>query len=143
MADGGAVADGDGRAARVDGSSGEAVACAAGGVLTPARPIVLPEIFDGTQSWDEWVFHFESVATVNGWDETDKLKWLRVCVTGRAQKALHLLPEAAWGTYTTMKTALKACFDPESRHTRYQAEFQARRKRAAEEGGGRLGGPCR
>ena len=133
VADGGAVADGDGSAAaRVDGGSGEAVARAAGGVSTPARPVVLPEIFDGTKSWDEWVFHFESVAAVNGWDETDKLKWLRVRVTGRAQKALHLLPEAARGTYTTTKTALKARFDPESRHTRYQAEFQARRKRAAE-----------
>ena len=48
------------------------------------------------------------------------------------QKALHLPPETSTGTYAAVRAALKARFDPESRHTRYQAEFQARRKRATE-----------
>ena len=97
-----------------------------------ARPVVLPETFDGTQNWDEWVFHFENVAAVNGWTDADKLKWLRVRVTGRAQKALHLLPEASRETYRAAQAALKARFDPESRHTRFQAEFQTRRRKANE-----------
>ena len=96
------------------------------------RPVVLPETFDGNKSWDEWIFHFESVAAVNGWNDEDKLKWLRVRMTGRAQKALHLLPEASRETYTAVKAALKARFDPASRHTRYQAEFQTRRKKPSE-----------
>ena len=57
-----------------------------------ARPLVLPETFDGTGSWSDWCFHFENVATMNGWDSAQKLQWLRVRVTGRAQKALHHLP---------------------------------------------------
>ena len=31
------------------------------------RPIVMPETFDGsTGGWEDWVEHFERVATVNG-----------------------------------------------------------------------------
>ena len=60
-----------------------------------ARPVVLPETFDGTKNWDEWFFHFKNMAVVNGWCDADKLKWLRVRVTGRAQKALHLLPKVS------------------------------------------------
>ena len=100
--------------------------------VSAARPVVLPETFDGTRNWDEWFFHFENVAAVNGWSDADKLKWLRVRVTGRAQKALHLLPETSRETYEATRAALKARFDPESRRTRYQAELQTRRKKASE-----------
>ena len=60
-------------------------------------PLVIPEIFDGTGSWSDWSFHFENVAAVNGWNDAQNLQWLRVRVTGRAQKALHRLtgPAAA------------------------------------------------
>ena len=117
-----------------EGTTAASAGPGAGGahIPNPARPVVLPETFDGSKDWNEWVFHFESVATVNGWTDEDKLRWLRVRVTGRAQKALHLLPKALQGTYAATKAALKARFDPESRHTRYQAEFQARRKKATE-----------
>ena len=94
-----------------------------------ARPLVLPETFDGTGSWSEWCYHFENVAAVNGWDGAQKLQWLRVRVTGRAQKALHRLAVA---TYEATRDALTARFEPVSRHTRYQAEFQLRRKKSAE-----------
>ena len=69
--------------------------------------MVLPETFDGTKNWDEWIFHFESGAAVNEGDNADKLKWLHVHMTGRAQKALHLLPEATRATYAATKIALK------------------------------------
>ena len=41
-----------------------------------ARPLVLPEVYDGTGTWDEWAFHFENVSAVNHWDDVNKLKWL-------------------------------------------------------------------
>jgi hypothetical protein len=81
---------------------------------TAARPLVLPEPFDGTGSWSDWWFHFENVSAVNGWDDTQKLQWLRVRLTGRSQKALLRLP----GPDKTRK-ALKERFEPESRRTRY------------------------
>ena len=89
------------------------------------RPVVLPETFDGTKNWDDWYLHFENVAAVNGWDDAEKLKWLRVRLTGRAQKALHRLPEASRATYEAALTALKARFEPDSRQARYHAELQS------------------
>ena len=97
-----------------------------------ARPLVLPETFDGTGSWSDWCFHFENVAAVNGWSDAQKLQWLRVRVTGRAQKALHRLPAPASVTYEATRDALRARFEPDSRQTRYLAEFQSRRKKAGE-----------
>ena len=96
------------------------------------RPLVLPEPFDGVRSWGDWWFNFENVSTVNGWDDSQKLQWLRVRLTGRAQKALHRLPGPVASSYEATRDALKARFEPESRHTRYQAEFQTRRKKAGE-----------
>ena len=49
-----------------------------------SKPVVLPEIFDGTATCEEWYFHFDNVATVNGWTDKQKLQWLRVRLTGRA-----------------------------------------------------------
>ena len=102
------------------------------GTAGVTKPVVLPETFDGIKSWDDWYFHFENVAAVNGWSDEQKLKWLRVRLTGRAQKALHRIPEASRTTYEATRAALKARFDPESRQTRYRAEFQTRRKKASE-----------
>ena len=42
------------------------------------KPIVLPDTFTGEASWDDWICHFENVADVNGWDDNQKLKFLKV-----------------------------------------------------------------
>ena len=66
----------------VDGAAEAGAGTGGAHIPTTARPVVLPEIFDGSKSW--------GVAAVNGWDDADKLKWLHVRVTERAQKALHI-----------------------------------------------------
>ena len=43
-----------------------------------SKPPVLPEIYNREKSWDEWIDHFNSVASVCEWDNEAKLKWLRV-----------------------------------------------------------------
>ena len=50
--------------------------------------------------------------------------WLRVRLTGQAQKALHRLHEASRVTYETTRTALKPRFVPDSRQVRYYAELR-------------------
>ena len=62
-----------------------------GRLTTATRPLVLPEAFDRTGSWDEWNFHFECRSC----------KWL-----GRRPKT------------PTTREAFKARFEPESSHTR-------------------------
>ena len=57
------------------------------------RPLVLPEPFCGEASLSDWVDHFENVAAVNGWETPEKLLWLKVRLTGRAQSAFKRFPE--------------------------------------------------
>ena len=93
-----------------------------------SKPVVMPEIFDRTKSWEDWKFHFDNVAAVNRWDDAQKLAWLCVRLTGCAQKALQRLPDAARATYAVTCAALKARFDPVSHQTWYQAELQTSRQ---------------
>ncbi len=97
-----------------------------------ARPVVLPDTFSGEGSWTEWKYHFENVAKVNEWNEAKKLQWLRVRLTGRAQTAIHRITGEAAASYRETLAALDERFEPKSRQTRYQAEFQTRRKKKTE-----------
>ena len=97
-----------------------------------SKPVVLPEPFNGETPWDERTIHFGNVADVNGWDADKKLQWLKVRLTGRAQKAFQRLPQASRATFNLAKEALTERFEPKSRKTRYQAEFQARKKQPSE-----------
>ena len=71
------------------------------------RPLVLSDLFSGDASWDQWIYHVESDAEVNTWDGEQKLKWLKVRMTGRAQKAFQLLPAKAQGDFERAKTSLR------------------------------------
>lgn len=45
---------------------------------TATRPLVLPEKFNGTGNFNEWISHFEGIAAINKWAEDDKSLWLKV-----------------------------------------------------------------
>ena len=96
------------------------------------RPLVLPDVFTGGKNWDEWMDHFDSVAAVNGWDGEEKLKWLRVRLTGRAATTFRRLSEATRADFTAATTALRERFEPESKKELYMAEMQTRSRRATD-----------
>ena len=50
------------------------------------QPLMTPEPFNGTGSFDDWVDHFEGVAAVNEWDDTAILLWMRVKSPDRLRK---------------------------------------------------------
>ena len=67
------------------------------------RPLLLPEPFSGEASlnWDEWLVHFENCAAVNSWEsDEEKLRWIRVHRTGKAQTALQWLSGNAHTKYS-------------------------------------------
>ena len=70
-------------------------------------------------------------AAVNEWNDAKKLLWLKARLTGRAQLALQHLPEDTRDSYEGVKRAMRDRL-PQSRKGRYQAEFQARRKKQSE-----------
>ena len=84
-----------------------------------AKHLVLPEPFSGDGSWEDWSDHFEYVVAVNKWDNAAKLLWLRVRLTGKAQMACKNLPLEACNDYKASLTALKECFEPDSKQQHY------------------------
>ena len=86
------------------------------------RPLLLPEPYDGaTGSWPEW----ES--------EEEKLMWLRVRLTGKAQTAFMRFPEAIRNDYGESIKALQRRFNPDSKRELYVAELQTRRRHKDED----------
>lgn len=97
-----------------------------------AKPLVLPDTYDGSKSWDDWISHFENIADVNKWNDGIKLKWIKVCLVGRAQKAFQHHGEDAKAEYAAAKEALQSHFEPASKQTRYRAELETHRKKRDE-----------
>ena len=67
------------------------------------RPVITPEPFSGEQPWEDWIDQFESITTINGWNDEQKLIWLKVRLTGRALLAYKKFPVTA---RTTFKNAV-------------------------------------
>ena len=96
------------------------------------KPVVLPDAYTGDGSWEEWLDHFGNVAAVNKWTAEQKLLWLKVRLTGRAQRAFKQLPAVAQADYEEAIKALHERFEPESKRTLYVAEFHTRVKSKSE-----------
>ena len=92
--------------------------------------LLLLEVFSGeSQNWTEWAEHFESVVTVNKWDsDDDKLKWLKVRLTGKARTAFQKLPADIRNTYGECVKVLKLRFEPDSKKQLYVAELHTRER---------------
>ena len=97
-----------------------------------ARPLVLPEIFDGNDSFTDWICHFESVSAINGWTDDDKVLWLRVRLTGKVHVAYTRLSHETQGSYAATKEALSQRFEPPSKRQLYKVEFESRQKQDKE-----------
>ena len=96
------------------------------------RPLVMPDTFSGDGKFDDWKEHFENVAAVNSWTDDEKLLWLKVRLTGKAQKAFKRLGDADRVDYKKAMKALLERFEPASKRELYVAEFQVRRKKKTE-----------
>ena len=69
---------------------------------------------------------------MNAWTDAEKLQWLKVRLTGRAQTAFQCLSAENQADFARAIGALKERFEPASRKHRYQAELQTRKKRKTE-----------
>jgi len=98
------------------------------------RPLITTDAFTGeaSVSYDKWIVHFESVAKVNGWDDTTCLLWLEVRMMGKAQNAWKRLSREAKAQYATAKGTLCKRFEPDSRQKLDTVEFQTRRRQQGE-----------
>ena len=100
-----------------------------------SKPLLLPEPYRGKAGgWVEWVDHFEHVAAVNKWTTgEEKLKWLKVRLTGKAQIALKKLPQDVKENYGECMNSLQHRFDPDSKRQLCVAELSTRARHKDED----------
>ena len=90
-----------------------------------------PRAYTHDGSWDKWLNHFDNVTCK--WTAEQKLPWLKVRLTGRAQKAFKQLPEEMQADYQEAVKGLCGCFEPESKCVLYYvAEFHTLAKKKSE-----------
>ena len=92
-----------------------------------------PEAYNGEGNFTDWVDHFENVAALNKWKEEEKVLWLCVRLTGKAQTAFKQLPVAVRdGAYDDLVKGLHQRFKPDSQRKLYATEFHCRQKQKGE-----------
>ncbi|OUC41112.1 hypothetical protein D917_03617 [Trichinella nativa] len=94
--------------------------------------MAIPEQYDSSSNWDEWLEHFEDAAVVNGWNEAEKLKWLPLSLSQKARSTFRQLPPYIRSSYRSCVTSLKERLDPPRNAAVYRAELENRKRRAQE-----------
>ena len=97
-----------------------------------SQPLVIPKLFTGEGSWDQWIFHFENVAEMNKWTAAGKLQWLKVRLAGCAQAALQWFSAEDAADYSSVKECPQKRFEPSCRKERHRAELQTVRRKKDE-----------
>ena len=77
------------------------------GCQTITRPLVLPEKFDGTGNFEQWITHFESIAALNQWNVEERTLWIQVRLTEKVHMALTRLPGSTTEAYSTVRQSSK------------------------------------
>ena len=93
---------------------------------------LIPDRFDGNSSFDDWVSHFECVSAINGWNDDERLLWLRAHVIGKAHVAYSRFSHETRDSYVLSKAALRERFEPTSNKEFYKMEFRSRERQDTE-----------
>lgn len=93
------------------------------------RPIFMPETFTGVgRGWSDWAEQFDLAADVNNWDETLKLKFMSLLLSGRARDIYSGLSAEAKNDFTLLKAAMARCLEPYDSEDWTRASFASRRR---------------
>lgn len=118
-------------------AGGAAAAGVAGGAaaIPPAvvqRPAVMPEAFDGTKDWAEYLQYFEQCGELNGWQNAQKARFLGVRLRDAAQRYYATLPAARKLNWAHVCADMEQRFAPDANVRQYKAQFKTRRRLAGE-----------
>ncbi|KAJ8020963.1 Retroviral-like aspartic protease 1 [Holothuria leucospilota] len=99
---------------------------------TLKKPLMLPEKFDGSSSWEDYRVHFESVADINRWSREDKACFLRASLKGDALEVLtEMTPRGSMG-FTSLVDALERRFGHEHQSPLFRAQLTMRTRQRGE-----------
>ena len=92
------------------------------------KDLMKPQQFDGTDSVNSFIAHFEVCAEFNDWSDRDKFYWLQWALRGRAQQVMWDLPKSQLMSYTHAVVALRERYGSEHQCELYRIELQKRRR---------------
>ena len=92
---------------------------------------VKPATFDGTGSWLDYRAHFDAVAEINRWSQTEKGLYLAVSLRGQAQGVFGNLSTQS-KDYDKLVQALEQRFAPPNQTELYRVQLRERRQTASE-----------
>ena len=88
------------------------------------RPRVMPDQFNGSGSWTEFISHFEICADLNEWNNRQKAQYLSVSLRGAACQLLRTLTPLKRQNYRELVNALSRRFNPENQTELFRAELR-------------------
>ena len=98
----------------------------------PCRPIILPDHFDGSVQWSDYLIHFETCAEVNQWIDSEKAKFLIVSLRGNAQQVIGDLHIEDRSDYSRLVEAIGRRFSPARQTELYRVELRNRKHKRNE-----------
>ena len=95
----------------------------------PSRPVVFPDIFDGSIDFEDWLTNLKLCTEINNWDEDRKAQFLAVKLRGPALRVYTDLAEEKKGSFEAIVHALKERFSPLGQTNLYRAKLKTRSRR--------------
>ena len=95
-------------------------------------PVQRPTLYDGKTPWDAYRIQYEMTAEINGWDESEKARFLVTSLTGAAMGVLQTLPVEDHNSYQRLEKALNARFRDNKKGEMAKVALQDRARRNKE-----------
>jgi hypothetical protein len=98
------------------------------------KPVAMPDSYFGTDkdNWSEWLLEFDLYGEVNGWSESDKLRFLPICLKGIARRTLLDIPGILKTTYSAAINELSNRFTPICNSALYKVKLRDRKRKKNE-----------
>ena len=92
------------------------------------RPLLVPDRYNGTASWNEYEQHFEACIGVNGWNDLQAATFLTASLQGSALRAISNVGPGVKNSYRQLRRLLSQRFGPSHQAENYLAELRHRRQ---------------
>ena len=92
----------------------------------------MPDRYDGTTDFRQWLRHLDSCGDANNWEAGKRLRKLPAFLRGRASTHFYALSDEETSTYQHLKTNLQASLCPTAEREYYR-QFESRCLRQGED----------
>ena len=91
-----------------------------------------PKEFDGKESIDSFLTHFEVCSKYNRWDDDEKQLWLQWSLKDKSRQMLWDMPNGTGRSYDELVAALRQHYGSEHQREVFKLELDNRRRRPGE-----------